>query len=1403
MLNLLFVIKQLKHCCGFFSEGVTGVLDLPPFPESSVDQRYSFKLHVWGYQRERLVFINTTTLRFNPRTFSTFIQTDKHNYRPGDTVKMRVLSVQPDGKPHKGRVYVSIRDPKGNLIQGWPSLNSYLGVVSKEFHLSQTTPLGIWTIETMVDELTTEEQFIVDYYEPPHFDVQVKTAPDIVMVDDLSGTVTAQHTNGQPVKGTLSVTVTLVSALFNSGRPTIVHNATKDIHGSTQFLISQDDPPVRQHRATDLSNSQHHTNGILYITACVTEMSTGLKTNKTVVVHVMENTYHLEFYNFPHVLKPSLNFSTHLKISRYDNDTLTPEDRINSVFIDIGHRTSYPIGQNQGETNSDSPQDKMEDIKSYRRLTLPVPEDGIVHIEFQLRKQVEMLFIQAMFMGSEESLELYNTNHSSPSGSYIQIQRLRSPPQIGKPLPISVGSTFQLTELHYLVTSRGQVVAAGTATSPSFSLSPAVSWSPEACITVFCVLPDGEIINDSMHVFIKPHGVLQNEVYLSWSHEKVMPGEEVSLTVLVIEPGSLVGIMVVDMGDKDSDSGDITEEKVLAEMTEYLKEEITLHDSGITGGNDSPISVFTACNLVVLTDASLHTTGDYQETEMDHEAEALMREDQPEWRPSMGQDFSKTWLWLDMNISESTTTSFHVAVPDSITSWRAMAFVMSDNLGLGLTFKPQKLIVSTDFSLSLDVPECITRGEQLVLEVNLFNHLEEDTEVIVVVAESSRFEFVLADRDLVSMVNARRVTVGSQGGATALFPIRPLVFGEILMSVKAMTGQATEKIVRKVLVKPEGKEQSYSETMFLEVVPTNHNLSRQLHFSFPPDVVPGSERVHVAVVGDILGLSITGLGLLVKMPLGCGEQNMINFVPNVYVLQRLAKSIQPYEEIRSKALSYMMEGYQRQLSFQRDDGSFSAFGASDTSGSTWLTAFVLRCFLQARSFMQIDQSVLTKAMGWLVQQQGSQGEFIEMGRVIHTELQGGLDGPVSLTSYVLVTLLEDQAYVSMFPGNESLTRSYLEGEVASGVSSNYSLCLAAYALSLANSLTAGTALDELKRRADIRDGVQTWRSSSAEVSDSWQPRSAEIEMAAYVLLALYKRASVVEAISLMKWLSQQRNHLGAYGSTQDTVVALQALSVYAAFSGADAIELGVEVSTSVSPTVSHFNINSTNYLVHQSKEVDAEQDLLINVFMEGRGFALFQMNVFYNIEDRVLSERSHDDTDHEGFSLEVEVLDDEDDLDHIMLSICTRLLESQKIAQTGMVLVDVGVLSGFTLAPQAVATGDLVRKVEASPGKVSLYLDSLTTTQVCIRIPMIRNFKVSRVHDAVVQVYDYYEPRRKAVRSYNSDVMQDMGSCAFCGRDCGLCRQEIIISSSSTAHTRNTAIYWLGCVLIAITALLL
>ncbi|KAM6972916.1 CD109 antigen-like [Aplochiton taeniatus] len=878
----------------------------------------------------------------------------------------------------------------------------------------------------------------------------------------------------------------------------------------------------------------------------------------------------------------------------------------------------------------------------------------------------------------------------SSNGYYIQIQPIAALPvqvTLGQPLHISVESTFQLTKVHYVVTSGDRVVAAGTQNSASFHLSPTASWVPRACVTVFCVQPDGEITNHAVHIPVLP----RNHASLNWSSDTDTLGDEAAISVAVSEPGSLVGVMVQGMEDPAPGfDHDVTEEK--------------------------------GFNHVVLTDARLQKTGDFDQFAMAHEDTRLMSEKY--WRGVMEQDFTKTWLWVDGTV----------------------------------------------------------RGEQLVLEVNISNNLKKVVEMVVVLADSDSYTFVLAERGDISTVNARKFTIESQNGATVLFPIRPLVLGKIEISVYATSAEASDTIARTMLVKAEGIEQAISETLFLELAPTKHNFSTTMPSCLPADVVPGSQRAHLAVVGDILGLSINSLDSLVQIPHSCGEQNMVHFAPNVYILQFLDKSPQGNQIIQDRTLQAMMGGYQRQLSYQRDDGSFSAFGNSDTSGSTWLTAFVLRCFLQSRPFIQVDQSVMSTAMVWLVGHQGPQGSFTEPGRIVHTELQGGLeDSTVALTAYVLMTLLEDTTYVATFMSldNISLTRQYLEHRVNGGVSSNYSLCLMFYALALANSPVAATAWTQLTTRAEMKDGVMTWSSSRGEVSDSWQASSVQIEMASYVLLALYKRASIVEGINLMKWLSKQRNYLGGYGTTQDTVIAIQALSYYAAFSGSDAINLRISTTSGSHPR-SQFIINSTSYLLPQSQEIDAEKDLFIN--MEGRGFALLQRNVFYNLKSSDLSQK-HQNTDHEGFSLKVNVTDNKGDLDHMVLSICTRLLESQMFPQTGMVLVDVSLLSGFILQPNSVAPGDLIRKVETFPGRVSLYLDSLNTSEVCFTLPLIRAFRVALLQDAVVQVYDYYEPRRRAVRTYNSDLLHNMDSCSFCGRNCKQCGSGIsrYYTNSSTA----------------------
>ncbi|KAJ8341794.1 hypothetical protein SKAU_G00340850 [Synaphobranchus kaupii] len=606
---------------------------------------------------------------------------------------------------------------------------------------------------------------------------------------------------------------------------------------------------------------------------------------------------------------------------------------------------------------------------------------------------------------------------------------------------------------------------------------------------------------------------------------------------MVTEPGTLVGIWVVDQKTNCPQlSNDFTDEAVPGELTEDNMDENNL----LLLMRGDPLSIFTAFNIRVLTDANFYPWyGWFGELEYSVE-EMPVQYQRADWKPPVCRDSPETWLWLEANMSTSNTANLHFTVPDRITSWFASAFVMSENLGLGLMSTPAKLTVSQNFFLSLDLPPYIIRGEQLILEIQLYNNLDQDLEAVVFVEESVSFEFVFAGNQSFASAGARSVTVRSQNSGTVLFPVTPKVIGTMSVTVNAVSFYASNKVTRTVLVKSEGIEKTFVKSLFLELVPSEQNSSRGITFTFPQDVVPGSQRAEVAAVGHILGPSLSGLESLIQMPYGCGEQNMINFAPSIYVLQYLTSTSQVEEDIHSRAISTMTKGYYRELSYQRSDGSFSAFGDWDASGSTWLSAFVLRCFLQARPFIRIDTDILSQTATWLVSQQQPDGAFGEPGRVIHTELQGGLDGPVSLTAYVLMALLEDQTTKDLYASTVTNALLYLESKFADGISSNYSMCLVAYALSLSQRFSAQTALNELLNRADIKDGVVYWELPGGGLLASWQPRSANIEMAAYALLSLYTQANVVEGLSLMKWLSQQRNHLGGYGSTQDTVVALQA-----------------------------------------------------------------------------------------------------------------------------------------------------------------------------------------------------------------------------------------------------------------------
>uniref|UniRef100_A0A3B3DWJ9 CD109 molecule n=1 Tax=Oryzias melastigma TaxID=30732 RepID=A0A3B3DWJ9_ORYME len=1253
--------------------GSTGMLTLPAI-DGDPNNKYSYVLEVKGYVGRSLLFSNSTKLSFDLKGCTTFIQTDKLNYLPGQVVKIRAVSVLSNGKPANSSLNVTITDPRGNFIRQWQNQKSTLGVVSTEFELSENPPLGEWTIITQV-KIDGMEEFTFDF---PYY------------------------------------------------YPT-----------SSQMMFSNEQMEY------------------LMIEVQVTEFLTGLTYNDSMKVSLTNQKYKILFEDVPKTLKPSANFTATLRLSTYNDQPLSLEDQRKTVEVSVIQRmeTWWYMRMDAMEANSTEPSETLPEEVPPKDMELPVPADGVVPLDIQVMKDTELLIIDVSFGDSQKTLQLHR-GYVSPSNSFLQIQKPSKPAEVGEPLRLIINSNFYMTDVHYLIKSRGQIVSAGT-TSRNLTLIPEASWGPLACIIVYCVQPDGEVINDVIHVPIA--NVLQNKVSLSWSGSPKKPGEDVTLKVSVAEPGCLVGLLVVD---RAAETDAMNEEMVLQELKKF-DSPMTDDIPNMTPIGD-PLSVFNTCDLTVMTDASLNIF--WQFYEIYENEDPVLKNQEPHER----KYFPETWIWMDINTGDSDTVKLALTVPDSITSWTATAFVMSKHLGLGITEEPATLTVFQDFFLSLNLPPFVIRGEDLVLEVILFNYLQHDQEVMVIVADSETFEFISPDTINLSMPSVRRVHVASGSAANVLVPIRPLVLGKIPISVKAMSSESSDFVSTTVLVKAEGLEQTFSSSVLLELSAGQMSLAKNVAFTFPPDVVEGSERASVTAIGDILGPSISGLESLIQMPYGCGEQNMIHFAPNIYVLQYLISTGQDDPEITKRATDYMMRGYERELSFQRADGSFSAFGDSDASGSTWLSAFVLRCFLQAQKFIVVDSNVLLRVASWISAQQGPDGRFEEPGRVIHTELQGGLDGSLSLTAYVLIALLEADAIRTLYANEVSSALLYLETRIAmSSVPSNYSLSLVTYALALAGSSTAENTLGDLLERSTMIDGVPMWSSPNVGVSPSWQPRSADIEIMSYLLMSLHKMNHIPEGRGLMRWLSQQRNSMGGYGSTQDTIVALQALSIFAAMAGSQPSDLNIRVTSVNLGRVATFYINQENYLIHQMQQIEPEQELNLQVTAEGHGLALLQLNVFYNIRNERLTRRRRDADSHEAFNMYIELIDMNMDL--AQLVICSSLSAAVGLNATGMAIIEVGLLSGFTLQEPGVSLNDVVKKVEVQPGKVILYLDSVTTEEMCLFIPLVVEYKVAKVQEAAVILYDYYEPRRRTERMYTSEWRNSMSTCSFCGEDCSQC----------------------------------
>lgn len=407
-------------------------------------------------------------------------------------------------------------------------------------------------------------------------------------------------------------------------------------------------------------------------------------------------------------------------------------------------------------------------------------------------------------------------------------------------------------------------------------------------------------------------------------------------------------------------------------------------------------------------------------------------------------------------------------MPDTITSWVISGFSINPATGLGLTKSPRRLTVFQPFFVSMHLPYSIKRGEILSIPVAIFNYMDNDIDAeITIYNNDNDFDFI-GENDTVATDTQRKIMLPTQAnhGADTSFQIRPKKIGSIAIKVSAISMLAGDSISQILHVESEGVPKFKNKALFIDLNEVS-SMETSLTVDIPNDIILDSLKIDVNCVGDLLGGTMKNINLLIRLPSGCGEQNMLNFVPNIVILRYLRTIGRNRPDLERKIKSYTEKGYQRQLTYRHNDGSFSAFGKSDKSGSTWLTAFVAKSFKQAATFIDVDEHVIDDALKWLNQKQNADGSFPEVGVVSHKAMQGGSGKGIALTAYVLTTFLENRDGETTYDDTINKAIQYVIKSLEAQ-HDIYALAVAAYALQLAEHPDREIILDQLLRKATTK-----------------------------------------------------------------------------------------------------------------------------------------------------------------------------------------------------------------------------------------------------------------------------------------------------------------------------------------------
>ncbi|XP_075468699.1 alpha-2-macroglobulin-like protein 1 [Ascaphus truei] len=258
--------------------------------------------------------------------------------------------------------------------------------------------------------------------------------------------------------------------------------------------------------------------------------------------------------------------------------------------------------------------------------------------------------------------------------------------------------------------------------------------------------------------------------------------------------------------------------------------------------------------------------------------------------------------------------------------------------------------------------------------------------------------------------------------------------------------------------------------------------------------------------------------------------------------------------------------------------------------------------------------------------------------------------------------------------------------------------------------------------------------------------SANVELTSYVLLALISGPTVQaeelsKASEIVNWLNKQQNPYGGFSSTQDTVVAIQALAKYTRVTFNDKGNMLVTVQTAMS-FQKQFHVDKYNRLLLQ-REALPDVPGSYSLQVTGIGCVYIQVVLRYNVYPQM---------EKATFNLSARLEPRECTNQSIRLE---TLIISVSYTRTrnvsNMVLIEVDMLSGFSPREDTaieLLKMPLVMRVNIQQNSVTIYLDELGHSSQDYSLTLKQDDVVGKLQPANVKVCDYYKPEESSVRTY-------------------------------------------------------